>query len=382
MDLMGQRQFDARLTLELAREEGNLFVSPFSAWSLLALLCPGSRGETRDRLSGVLGLPTDAFDESWITELRELTSSLKNVRPRSLEDREPPRSLDLIIANALWLQTGYLLEPAYLAQIREGFDARIEELDLTGKPTAACETINRWADENTRGKIDQVLSPDQIGSLTRLILSNATYFKDDWAEKFDPEATRIERFHRLEGRKVEVSMMHQTRSFDYFEDKSLQAIRLPYAHEGLSMVVVLPRRIRKFEASLSPQSLDQIFASLRWELPVHLALPKCQMRDQLVLDPPLKAMGLETLFDESADLSGISPEPGVQVDQVQQATFVQVDEQGTEAAAVTIATVTSAALHEVAPEPKQMIVDRPYWFFIRHDPSGCLLFAGRVEDPS
>ena len=392
MDLTGQREFAVRLTLELARTEGNLFVSPFSAWCLLALLHPGARGETRAALSRVLGLPGGEEEESWIKELKELRSGLMDLKPRTLgwlgqlevlpESSPMPEDYDLIVANALWLQEEYALKPEYLTLIRDGFDALVEKLDLVGDSEKACRTINRWADENTRGKISEVLSPGEIHPLTRLILANATYFKDDWADKFDPEATRDQRFHRLKGSRVRVPMMHQTTDLDFFEDRTLQAVRLPYAHEGLSMIVVLPKRIRKFEASLSPESLEQLFEAITQQSLVHLALPRCRFRDNLQLVPTLTAMGLGSLFDEAADLSGISTEPGIYVNQVKQLTFVQVDEEGTEAAAVTTAEMITATPVARRQKPKKMIVDRPYWFFIRHDPSKCLLFAGREEDPS
>jgi serpin B len=391
MDLTGQRDFSTRLVLELARRPGNLFVSPFSAWCLLALLYPGARGKTRSALAQVLGLPAGDKDEGWIAELRELVSGLEDrpvpptievIERLAKEGLSEHTKYELIVANALWMQEGYSIEPAYLASIGEHFAAVIETLDLVGDPVASCEAINSWADENTRGKITRVLSPPEIGPLTRLILANATYFKDDWAEKFLPEATRDKPFHRQNGGKVQVPMMCQEEVFQYFEDRKLQAVRLPYAHEGLSMVVVLPKRIRKFEASLTPQCLERLFRALDRTSWVYLELPRCQMRDDLELVSPLEALGLGSLFGEEADFGGISREPGTHVDEVKQVNFVEIDEEGTEAAAVTIAMVAPVASLTTGPGPKVMIVDRPYWFFIRNEQSGIMLFAGRVEDPS
>ena len=160
-------------------------------------------------------------------------------------------------------------------------------------------------------------------------------------------------------------------------------MRLPYAHARLSMIVILPKQIRKFEASLTPKGLARLFDSLDRLSLVDLALPRCRLEGDFGLVPSLKAMGLGSLFNESADLTGISPEPELFVGQVKQVTFVEVDEQGTEAAAVTITHAPAIApLESRKPKVEHMIVDHPYWFFIRDDRSGCLLFAGRVEDPS
>ena len=391
-DLTSRQEFSARLVIELARRPGNLFVSPYSAWCLLAMLQPGARGATRDMLVRVLG--TDEGDGlgSWTNPIEELTEEETPRKFNTLELKGPPesfpksffvkkRQFDLIVANALWLQKGYQLECDYREDVTERFKARIEELDLTGDPGTSCETINHWAEENTQGRIRKVLSPGEIGPLTRLILNNATYFKDKWRQPFQLDATLKKPFHRLDGSTVDVSMMHQMSGFNYFEDRRVQAVSLPYLYSGLSMIVILPKQIRDFEASLTPQSLESLFKSLEPSRVV-LGLPRCRFEDGRSLVSALEVVGLLSLFDGSADLSGISREPGIGIDEVKQVTFVQIDEKGTEAAAVTTAIMTGAAPARPEPKPKVMIVDRPYWFFIRDDRSGTMLFAGRVEDPS
>lgn len=389
-----QRLFSTGLVLELARRSGNLFVSPYSVWSLLALLYPGAKGETRDLLASVLGVDEADGVSGWVDEIESLKAEESEREFKTLELKGPResfpesffterREFDLIVANALWLQDGCRFEEEFLGEVRERFEARIEELDLTGDPVTACDRINEWADECTHGRIPTVLSPNEIAPLTRLILSNATYFKDKWLMPFNLADTRKEPFHRLDGSEVEVPMMHQTHYLLYFEDDSLQVVSLLYSHSEISMTIVLPERIEEFEESLTPQSLDELLGSQHQPERVHLALPRYRFEDSLRLIPPLEAVGLGSLFDESADLSGISPEPGIYVDKVKQITFVQVDETGTEAAAVTTAAMITQTMHRRRPpKPKEMIVDRPYWFFIRHEPTACLLFAGRVEDAS
>ena len=226
------------------------------------------------------------------------------------------------------------------------------------------------------------MSQGDIHPLTRLILTNATYFKDDWLEQFDPELTKPDTFHRRDRSRVRVPMMVLMEELDYFEDRSLQAVRLPYVHDGLAMTVVLPKRIDDFETSLTPVSLDQLFRSIRPSESVILQLPKVEFRDHLRLVPVLRSLGMDRLFGDSGDLSGITAEPGAHVDEVEHLTYVKIDEEGTEAAAVTAVVTIGAAPAPIRRKPKTMKVDRPFWFFLRDDQSGALLFAGRVEDPS
>ncbi len=389
-DLSGQREFSARLVLELAKEPGNLFVSPFSAWSLLALLHPGARGETRAMMNDVLGIGEKEVIDRVVGRMLDLASTSRKSREfRALDLESPPKTLgpkkqqfELIVANGLWVQEGYQLQHDYEREISDRFKARIEEVDFQTSPDAACDTINAWADENTRGRIQEVLSPAEIDTLTRLILANATYFKDKWVHQFEADLTRPEPFRRLDGSDVEVQMMHQTTDLPYLEDRKLQAVKLPYLHSGLSMTVVLPRKVRNFEARLTPKRLDELLGATFGVHTVDLAFPRCRYSGELRLVPTLRELGLGCLFGDSADLSGISSERGAHVDEVKQVTFVKVDEEGTEAAAVTVATFIGAMPDFEQLMLKVMIVDRPYWFFIRDERSGIVLFAGRVEDPS
>lgn len=381
MDFSGQREFAVRLGSQLASEPGNLFVGGLSVWTALALLLPGARGQTKENLASVLRLPVEDDDEAWIAPVKELTDSLTREVADNLDIEK--RSSRLEVANALWLQEGYPVESDYVTKVIDGFQALIEELDFAGDREGACNTINRWADEKTHGKIPEVLSPTEISALTRFILSNATYFKDEWAEPFQIRETRDKPFHRPNGGQVRVPMMHREDELTYTQTRKFQAVELPYSREGLSMVVVLPKKIRKFEANFTPESYEGLIDSLQYSTLVHLDLPRFELRDDRELTDPLLAIGLTELFGLTADLSGISKEPDLFVDEVKHVTYVKADEQGTEAAAVTtIAVAATSAMHARKPRPKIMIVDRPFWFFIRDRKSGCLLFSGRVEDPS
>jgi len=318
-DLTGQREFSARLVLELARRPGNVFVSPFSAWSLLALLHPGARGKTRELLEEVVGVDEDSISGG-MERVHELTSTKPEPRkfetldlqgapesfPESFSVKE--KRFQLIVANGLWVQKGYGLKPGYVREVRERFRAQLKELDLAGDPAAACDTINAWANRNTHGRIREVLSPDEIDALTRLILANATYFKDKWVHQFETDDTQLKPFHRLEGGDVEVQMMHQVTHFLYFESQDLQAVKLPYLHSGLSMTIVLPRKMRKFEAGLTHESLDQLLTGPSEIELVFLGLPRYKYTSELQLVPTLSGLGLGSLFGKSADLSGISSE--------------------------------------------------------------------------
>lgn len=393
MDFSGQREFAVRLGLEIAKKPGNLFVGGLSVWTALALLLPGARGDTREQLAAVLRLPTEQSDDEWIKAVDELIQGLTSTPPtrenegRRAGPRWPSRkraAAQLRLANALWLQKGLRLDAGYVSKVVKGLHAKAEKLDFARKPDAACDTINRWAAGNTLGKIQEVVSGSDIHPLTRLLLSNATYFKDDWSIPFESRMTKRGPFRRLNGTKVRVPMMRREDEFIYHSDRNLQVIDLPYSRQGLSMVVVLPENLREFEAGLTPQSLQELLQSLRYQHLVHLELPRWEFRKNMGIEDQLGPIGLKGLFTSEADLSGISSDEDLYINQVKHVTYVQADEQGTEATAVTVVHTCAVSVLHPPPPPKpiEMIVDRPFWFFIRDRESGSLLFSGRVEDPS
>ena len=213
----------------------------------------------------------------------------------------------------------------------------------------------------------------------RLLLVNAIHFKAAWEEPFPTEMTVPSVFHLLDESTVEVPMMwHPKQEFRALNEPGLQAVELPYANTPIVMVVFLPEDLRSFESSLDPETLELALQRLQ-PAEVMLRIPKFRVDSEMKLKETLSSMGLADLFDQATDLRGISNEPGFRVDEVLNSSFVEVNEAGTEAAAATVVQMIGAW---PSPLPKiDICIDRPFRFIIRDKPTGCVLFAGRVEDP-
>jgi serpin B len=331
----------------------NLFLSPHSVFCALAMVHEGARGRTRTAIEQALGVSN----------------------PGRLFQTLPPPPLDvqLRIANSLWLKQDYPFHDAFVAACGRTYRAQANPIDF-GSPVAL-DTINGWVREKTEGKIESILS--QVDQDTRLVLLNAIYFLGFWTEPFDPAKTRPRPFA---GSKHH-PMMEQGGTFDYFEDRSLQAIRLPYGRdERLSMFVFLPSRDLGLDRWCETLSADA-WKSWRFESrPGQIVLPKFKMEIGTNLNDPLAGLGLAPLFDATlCDLSGMSPHPLV-VSQVLHKAMVDVHERGTEAAAVTAVAIATGMMPIFKP-PFRMVVDRPFFFLIRDDHAQVTLFLGAVTDP-
>ncbi len=255
-------------------------------------------------------------------------------------------------------------------------------MDFKGNPAAAVDKINEWASHETRGRITKIVDPESL-SAARLILANAIYFKGKWREPFQKGSTTDDNFYREDGSKARVKMMHQAAEFSYAEVGDFQVLQLPYKGEALSMMLFLPRRydmLHRFEDSLPPQKLLETMTALR-STKVHVCLPRFKLTESYFLNDDLTALGMTDAFSiKKADFAGICREPPLFIKEVIQQTFVKVDEQGTEAAAVTAVEMLPAA----APPPPIPVfcADHPFMFLILHRPSNCILFMGRITNPA
>jgi len=371
----GNSAFAFDLYQELRGEEGNLFYSPFSISIALAMTFAGARTETERQMAETLHftLGQDGLHPAF----NELDLELDS------RDEPPDEYADdgfhLEITNALWGQTGYPFVEAFIDGLAENYGAGLNLLDFMADPEACRLVINDWVEKQTQGKIEDLLPPGSIISLTRLVLTNAIYFKAAWNEDFEPEDTADGRFTRLDGSTVTVPMMNQVQDLNYASGDGFQAVELPYDGEQLSMVVLAPAagEFETFESALTADGVAAIVDELELK-EVTLALPRFGCESHFSLKDALTAMGMPVAFTFDSDFTGMTTVEQVAISDVIHKAYVAVNEAGTEAAAATAVIMVGRG----APDPVTLTVDRPFVFLIRDIPTGTILFVGRVLDPA
>ena len=347
----------------------NAFFSPYSIAAALTKTHAGARGLTAEQIASVLHLP---FAEGRMHEVRwQLDADLAAA----------DESLVIRVANSLWLQAGYPFRDEFLELVGGWHAAAVEVVDYIKAAEGARLALNTWVEEHTEGKIRDLVPPGGVDAMTRLALVNAIYFYGTWVHQFDAASTRPEPFHLLDGPPREVPLMEQTEEFRYGEGDGWRAARLPYRGRA-SMLVVVPDEgcFADVEARFGPDLLAEVREALELRQ-LHLALPRFELTCALELGAALSALGMVDLFDpRRADLTGMTAVRELFVSEVFHQAFVAVDERGTEAAAATAVVIRRTSLRIVP--PAELIVDRPFLLAIEHEPSGELLFLGRVIDPT
>jgi serpin B len=371
----GNSAFALDLYQAIREEEGNLFYSPYSISLALAMTYAGARGETEQQMADTLHytLPQDRLHSAFNALDLELAS-----RGEGAEGKDE-QGFRLNIVNAIWGQTGYEFLSKFLDTLAENYGAGLRLLDFVKASEESRGVINDWVAEETEGKIEDLLPPDSITSLTRLVLTNAIYFNAAWSHPFEEELTHDGTFNLLDGGQVTVPMMEQTKYFGYAEGEGYQAVELPYDGEELSMVILLPAtgRFGEFASALDAERVASILKDIDPEN-VHLTMPKFTYESGFRLKETLAAMGMPAAFG-AADFSGMDGTRELFIGDVIHKAFISLDEAGTEAAAATAVVVPTSA------PPSRMIevtVDRPFVFMIRDIETDALLFLGRVVNPS
>jgi serpin B len=365
--------FAARLYDKLANTHAgkNLFLSPFSIQVALAMTAVGARGETRRVMADLIGAPKSVDEQN-----RQYARLLKSIHGES------ERPFQLVTANALWVQKGYHFKPAFQEAVAEFYDGAMHEVDFRVKPDEAVKTINAWVSAKTRERIKELIQRNLINRDTCLILTNAIYFKGRWEKTFEEADTREEEWHGPETRKV--PMMHQQGGYLYYESGDYQALDLPYQGQQLSMLVVLPKKmdgLDSVEKKLAAgDTYHQVTKGLRHEKTVILSLPHFKLETEFLLKPVLCDMDAELAFSAEADFSGIADER-MAISEVVHKAFVEVNEEGTEAAAATAVLMLRCAAVRRAPPPKVFKADHPFLFFIRDRKSNTVFFSGRLVEP-
>lgn len=368
----GTNAFALDLYGRLAANDGNLFFSPHSVASALGMLYVGAGGETEREMAATLRLPFDQSTAPYAFHAlqRAFDSELAG---------DPGYSL--VVANRLWGQAGYNFRDEYLRVTDAFFGAGLRQLDFA-KADQAADAINQWVDEQTRGTIPHLVDASSLGPLTRLVLTNAIYFKGDWARPFNPDATEDQPFYLPDGSTETVPLMRSRDRFAYYRGAGFQALELPYEGETLGMLVLLPDEVEglpALEQRLDTQLLGRVVDGMTFKT-CRVWLPRLELETKYSLKGTLSAMGMPAVMTSDADLSGISSERGIHLSEVVHRAFVKVDEEGTEAAAATGGIVSATSAEPGLPPIFR--ADHPFIFMIRHRDTGAILFAGRVANPA
>ncbi len=376
--------------LELYAEMGNhkkgnnLFFSPYSISTALAMTNAGARGNTARQISKVLHFP----------ENQDYLHPAFGILQQEMSEAHKKSSVELRIANALWVKKDSSIKADFKNILKQYYGAQPRNVDFQTTDSEKVRLrINKWVENHTQKKIKNLLQKGTLNRMTRLVLVNAIYFKGQWANPFKTSNTKNRPFFITKTQSISVPMMKQKNYFNYMENNQLQVIELPYAIRGkqhqltsthlsdsISMVILLPKQrngIAKLEKSLNPNTLEEWLTYTRPKK-VEISLPKFKINAGIELSKILSKMGMSEAFTDKADFSGINGKKDLSLTSVIHQAFVNVDEQGTEAAAATAAVL---GVRSINPPPPVFTADHPFIFLIRHKSTGSILFMGRLMNP-
>ena len=354
----------------IQKEKSNIFFSPYSIFSAMAMVYEGALGKTAEEIKAVFHFPeTNILRNNFY----ELYSKLN----------QKGKDFELKTVNALWLQKDYPFLSSYLALLEKYYGGKARNLDFVNETEKSRQIINQYIEEETNKKIKNLIPEDSISPMTRLVLTNAIYFKGVWLWNFDEKMTNNEKFFIRPDFSVEVPVMNmrpEEAEFNYYEDETVQVLELPYKGGKIMMIVVLPRQILSdrdllsFESSLTEEKLKAYQTKMEKTKLDAIALPKFKLRTNYFLNENLIDLGMPTAFSERADFSKITGKKDFSISTVIHQAFVEVDEKGTEAAATTAVMIFDSM-------GKIFRADHPFLFYILDKETGTILFFGRVVDP-
>ena len=348
-------------------DENNVFFSPVSIYTAFSVLYEGARGDTAGQMLGVFGFEPD--DEARHAASADMMAALNAEDPHAI----------LEMANALWLADWFQPYEKYLDIARNTYLATVETVDFAGEGKPGVKKVNDWAAEKTRDKITGVLPGSSVDDSTAAVITNAVYFKGTWLVQFPKEDTREGKFWRGEDG-IDAEFMHVKDNFGYADTGGTQVLRLPYEGDRLSMLAVLPGGtggLERLEAEMSAKQMSEYIEMLEPQ-DVVVSLPKFETKTKYDLQKSLVDLGMPDVFTAIADLSGLSDNDNLYVDRATHDAYVKVNEEGTEAAAVTV-----ISMSESQPPPlPHFNADHPFLFIIYDEQSGLILFMGRISDPT
>jgi len=356
---------------QLTRNNANLILSPFNIATALSMALAGARGQTAEEIQSVLHLH---YDSTYDTALAALIADLSKAGN--------DRGSELLIANGLWAQKGFAIQPAFESSLANIYQAPLNVVDFIANSEAARSQINGWTEEHTKQKIKNLLPSGALDAQTRLVLTSAIYFYGKWQDPFVTSRTQPAPFTLTSGATAEANFMNQISHFGYAETPSVQILEMRYTSTGIAFDVVLPKTVSglpDLEKTLTTENLTGWLGKLS-PRNVQVSLPKFRAESEFSLGKSLSIMGMPIAFTDKADSSGIAPKRGLQISEVVHKAFVDVSEGGTEAAAATGITIRATAM----PMPEPTVVfraDHPFIFLIRDTRSDVVLFIGRLMRP-
>ena len=387
----GNTQFTLKLYDQLNDEKGNLFLSPYSISTALAMTYAGARGETETEMAKALQFPSFPDKEGGPLGRERIHAGFSDLK-LGLREAQKKGDVQLSIANALWPQKSYAFRPEYLNLIERDYDSVGKPLDYSNGEKAR-GIINRWVEQETNDKIKDLIPSGVLDALTRMVLTNAIYFKGDWQAQFKEKSTREMPFKVGPTKTVKVPMMYQKGNFGYYQDADVQVLEMPYKGDKVSMFVLLPNQgggqpfrrpanpapkkktLGDIEKMLSPAKLSEWLGKVR-QTKIDTWFPKFKMTSEFSLSQQLQALGMKKAFGD-ADFSGMDGTKRLYISAVLHKAFVEVNEEGTEAAAATAVVIGTKSARRYP----SFRADHPFLFLIRDKATGSILFLGRYAEP-
>lgn len=375
---VGNTEFGLSFYHQISDQEGNLIFSPLSLSLALSMTLAGAQGETRDEMLEALSLQDVGGDvhPAFNALLQAIDASMDVMGGPSDGD-----AFQLNIANSIWGNAGTNFETAFLDTLARNYGAGIYSVDYEADAEVARQAINAWIEDETAGKIPDLIPEGLIDAMTRLVLANAIYFNGSWLHPFIEDLTDQQPFTLLDGESVDVEMMYLPgEELGYARLENAQLVRLPYFSGDFSMVLMVPDAgdFVDFESGLSAEAFADALAQMA-HVPVNLAMPSFDFESTIGANDVLRSLGMQKPFESSADFSGMTKEEALYISDVLHKATITVDEKGTEAAAATAVIMkrTSMPIND----PISLVLDRPFMFSIMHNPTGSVLFMGRVVQP-
>ena len=357
----------------IQKEKSNIFFSPYSIFSAMAMVYEGALGKTADEIKAVFHFPE--------------ANILKTNFAKLYGELNQKKDFELKTANALWLQKDYPFLSSYLTLLEKYYGGKARNLDFVNETEKSRQMINQYIEEETNKKIKDLIPKGSISPMTRLVLTNAIYFKGVWFWQFDEKMTNNQKFFIRPDFSVEIPMMNmrpEKAEFNYYEDETVQVLEMPYKGEKIVMIVILPRQmlsgrdLLSFESSLTEEKLKTYQTKMEKTKLDAIALPKFKLETKYFLNENLIDLGMPTAFSGRADFSKITGKRDFSISTVIHQAFVEVDEKGTEAAAATAVIMVKSAMGK---PPKIFRADHPFLFYILDKETGTILFFGRMVDP-
>lgn len=364
-------QFAFELYGQYKKTNGNVFFSPYSISSALEMTYEGARGKTASEMQSVFHFSADPS-----VRIPSFAKLYSQINPQNA-------SYQLSTANALWAQKDYPFDPNYTKTIETYYGGKTTNVDFVGNTEDARQTINSWVSSKTADKIPELFVKGTLDQSTRLVLTNAVYFKGKWETPFQAGFTQQKDFTTMAQSTVQCSMMNNLDQYSYAETSDYQAIELPYEKNDLSMIVILPKpgKIGAVENNISIGTFSAIKKSLNSES-VNVSLPKFKFDTVYNMNDSLSKMGMPTAFSEAADFSGMTGNRDLYISLVVHKAYVDVNEEGTEAAAATGVVMDKQSVMIETQQPKIFNADHPFIFAIVHNATGSILFLGKINDPT